>query len=263
MYVTYFLMLSTSKLSGIKISKKRMFITSMLGGLFSLTILLDITILSQTILKLLMGIILVVIGFISRKKHQLLKSGMYFFIINFMYGGIMLSIFTLFAPQNMAYKNGVVYFNVTALNLVISTIIAYVIVNIVIRMLDKKIKTDDIKQIKISFLGREVILTGLLDTGNKLNDIFTGLPVIVCEYNGVKELFPVNLQEYFKDMDTTKLYNSSYATTIRLVPVSVVGANVILPAFKPTEVTIGDELTDVIVAVIDQNLSSGEFNAII
>lgn len=260
-------MLSTSKLSGVCISKKRLLITSILGGFFSLTILLEMSTTLLISIKVLMGFVLTIIGFhSSRKLLQLVKCIVYFLAINFIYAGIMLSIFILFAPSTMAYKNGVVYFNITALNLVISTTIAYLIVNILIRVLDKKTKTEDLSQIKIIFMGREVILTGLNDTGNKLNDIFTGLPVVVCEYNAVKDLFPHKLQEYFKIMDTSLLSNtnySTYSTKLRLVPVNVVGANLVLPAFKPDEITIGKEKIDVIIAVTDQNLSSGEFNAII
>lgn len=264
-YVTYFLMLSTSKLSGIKISKKRMLLTSVMGGMYSLTILFEITLFEQVLLKLLMGISLVVIGYYQKyvKLWQLLRVGIYFIMVNFIYGGVMLSIFIMFAPKSMAYKNGVVYFNITALNLTISTIIAYLIVNILIRMLDKKVKTEELTQIRIKFLGREVYLIGLIDTGNKLNDIFTGLPVIVCEYNCVKELFPVKVQEYFRNMDTTLLYNTSYASKLRLVPINVVGSQLVLPAFKPDLVIVGEEEKEFIVAVTDQNLSNGEFNAII
>lgn len=262
-YVTYCLMLSTSKLSGIVITKRRLFATSILGGIFSLIILLNLTLTLQIISKFIMGAILIIVGFGIKNKNRFLKVSIYFFTTNFLYGGVMLGVFIVFAPNIMAYKNGVVYFNITALNLVISTIVAYIIVNIIIRVLDKKVKTEDIAIVKIKFLGREVMLTGLIDTGNKLNDIFTGLPVIVCEYEGVEDLFPSKLKEYFQNTKITMLNDTSYATKIRLVPINVVGAKTVLPAFKPDEVVISNEIKEVIVAVTNQKLTTGEFNAII
>lgn len=267
MYVTYFLMLSTSKLSGIQINKARLLTTSSLGGIYSLIILLEITVIEQVIIKIIMGLTLIIIGFVGKdvavKINELIKSTIYFTITNFIYAGIMFSIFIVVAPKSMAYKNGVVYFNITALNLVISTIIAYLIVNILTRVLDKKIKSEDKAIITINFFNREVVLIGLIDTGNKLNDIFTGLPVIVCEYEGVRDLFPDKLQNYFKETNPDLLENTSYKTKLRLVPVNVVGAKVLLPAFKPDNLLVGSTKREVIVAVTNQKLSSGEFNAII
>lgn len=258
-------MLSTSKLSGIKISKKRLFATSILGGIFSLIILFNLTNVWQITIKLLMGLLLILIGFIKKDstKQQITKLILYFTTTNLIYAGIMFSIYIIFAPNIMAYKNGVVYFNITALNLVFSTVIAYISINIIIRTLDKKINPNELAQIQIFFLGREVILTGLIDTGNKLTDIFTGLPVIVCEYDKVCDLFPNKLKEYFKTQDIDILSKTSYVTKIKLIPIKVVGYSTILPAFKPDKVIISNINTEVIIAITNERLSNGEFSAII
>lgn len=258
-------MLSTSKLSGIKINKKRLFLSSMLGGIFALIILLDLTQIIQIFIKLLMGMLLIITGFANTNtpKSQIIKLTFYFTTINFIYAGIMFSIYMIFSPNIMAYKNGVVYFNITALNLVISTTIAYIIVNIIIRTMDKKIKTVETADFRIYFLGREVILKGLIDTGNKLTDIFTGLPVIVCEFDSVKELFPYKLKEYFKTNDINIISQTSYATKIKLIPIKVVGSNTVLPAFKPDEILFQNNKVEALIAVSNEKFSNGEFNAII
>ncbi len=258
-------MLSTSKLSGIKISKKRLFVCSLTGGIFSLIILLELNQIQQILSKLFMGLILIILGFVSRKtsKNQFIKITQYFTVVNFIYAGIMFSIYIIFTPNIMAYKNGVVYFNITALNLVISTTVAYVIVNILIRILDKKITSEQMSQVRICYMGREVILTGLVDTGNKLTDIFTGLPVIVCEFDSVSSLFPFKLKEYFKTQDINIISESSYSTQIRLIPIKVVGNDMILPAFKPDEIEVSNSKVEALITVVNERLSNGEFSAII
>ncbi len=250
----------------LKLHRVRLFLGSIVGGIYSLIILFDLSNFELIVIKLIMGVSLVFIVFGSKKLIHTLKCGLYFFLVNFIYGGLMFALWTFFAPNNMAYKNGIVYFDITALTLVISTIIAYLAISLFCAVLNKRCKPSDIVSVTVSFNGRQSIVTAFVDTGNKLCDIFTGLPVIVAEYDSMADIFPDKIKEYFKsptEFSFDGLEDSSYISKLKLIPVCVVGKEFALPAFKPDSVVINSANKTAIIAITTTNLSNGSFKAIL
>lgn len=118
----------------------------------------------------------------------------------------------------------------------------------------------------ITLRGRQVALTGFVDTGNKLCDIFTGLPVAVCEYDAVKELFPERVRGFFRDptgFSFERVEDSSLKTLLRVIPVSAVSGSSSLPAFKPDELATDGVSRQAVIAVTTQPLSDGSFHALL
>lgn len=266
LYVSYFLFLGSAKLISEKLKKWRLFCGSILGGIFALIILLPLSTLILTFVKLLMGLALVLVAFPFGSLKHILKCVLSFFLINFLYGGLMFALWFFIAPKGMAYKNGVTYFHITALELAVATIIAYLLVTLVCNLLNRRVKTAEKAELLLSFCGREVVMQGLCDNGNKLSDVFSGLPVVVCEYNAVSTMFPKKLQNYFKSPLTfcpEDTFQASYLTKLRLIPVEVVGAALTLPAFKPDKLVINSIERAAIVAVTNRPLSNGEFQAVL
>lgn len=265
-YVNYFLFLGTAKLMSLKLHKLRLFLGSMIGGIYSLIILFDFNTIELIIIKILMGISLVFIVFATKNIVHILKCGLYFFLVNFIYGGFMLAIWMFFAPKNMAYKNGVVYFDISALALIISTIVAYISITVVCSILNKRSAPTQTVNVTITLNGRQTIVNAFADTGNKLCDIFTGLPVIVVEYDSICDVFPDKIRDYFKnptEFSFEGVNNSLYTSKLKLIPVCVVGKEFALPAFKPDSLLVNTTPKTAIVAVTTTSLSNGSFNAII
>lgn len=265
-YVGFFLFIGTGKLLGEKLKKWRLFAGSIASGIFSLLILFELSPFIQIASKLFMGILLVLIVFPFKSAKYILKCIAIFFLINFIYGGFMFALWFFIAPTGMVYKNGVTYFNISAIGLVVSTIVAYLIISGVCAFLNRRTKESEKVQVGLSFCGRQTMLTGLCDTGNKLCDAFSGLPVVVCEYSSVASLFPEVLKSYFLnplEYPELKADNTAYMSKLRLVPIEVVGSSSMLPAFKPEQITISGKEKQAIVAVTSSKLSEGEFQAIV
>lgn len=244
----------------------RLFLGSITGGIYSLIILFELHNLELVAVKLAMGISLVLLVFGTNNLIHTLKCGLYFFLVNFVYGGFMFALWTFVAPDNMSYKNGVAYFDVTALTLVISTIAAYLAITLFSMLLNKRSTAEQIISVTISLNGRQSIINAFVDTGNKLCDIFTGLPVVVVEYEVISDIFPQKLREYFQkpiEFSFDGLEDSSYSSRLKLIPVCVVGKEFALPAFKPDSLLIDSIDRAAIVAVTTTKLSNGSFHAIL
>ncbi len=270
-YVSYFLFLSTKKLLGVDICRSRMLIACAISGLYSIIILLDLNLIELIFIKLAMGISLSAIAFY--KKHcirMFIKATLMFFLVNFIYGGLMLSLFYFITPSTMQFKNGIVYFNISSIMLAVSTIIAYIAISIFSYILNKRNSSSDIYTVTISFLGRQTMLKAFHDTGNKLVDAFTGLPIMVCELSELKAFLPEKLYQYFiSPSDFSYNDNDEYLITkrIRIVPISVISGTSSLMAFKPDNITIENSnnhvVTNALIAVTTQKLSDGTFQALL
>lgn len=268
-YVSFFLFLSTKKLLGVPIARWRMIISCLVSGLFSLIILLDLTFFELTIIKLLMGAVLSFTAFWSGNFKLLLKSAFLFFVVNFIYGGAMLGIWYFISPATMLYKNGVVYFNISSITLVVSTIIAYLGIQALTYILNKRNRTNDIYNVTITFLGREVLVSALHDTGNKVVDIFSGLPVMICELQSLKPLLPEKLYNYFSTQIMLDDKDEDYLikTKVRLVPISAVNGESCIMAFKPDAISLtvdnAQKACTALVGITQKKLSDGTFHALL
>ena len=124
-----------------------------------------------------------------------------------------------------------------------------------------------IYEIKIHFKGEEIILKTLLDTGNSLCDPLTKSPVIITEFEYIKDILPNDLKVVFyenKENDLTNLYEKlspKISTRIRVIPFESVGKqNGMLIGFKPDKVEIFNDsenyiVHDVIIGIYNYKLS--------
>lgn len=261
LYVTYFLILSTAKMMSIKLNKIRLFLGSMIGGIYSLIIILDLNEVEYIVIKLLMGLSLVLIVFFDKNLKRLIKSILYFFLVNFIYGGLMFALYFFIAPGNMIFKNSVVYFNISALQLVIFTIVAYLGLNVFYYFFKKQKNVPKIIKTQIAFLDKVITLSGFLDTGNKLIDTFSGIPVIVCSYNAIEALIPSEIKGYFDDpfsYDFDKTEGYKYKKRLKIVFASGVFNETSMPAFTADYIMIDGQKKQAVIAVsqnIDENKS--------
>lgn len=270
-YVGYFLFASTRKLINATVNRIRMIIGCIVSGLYSLIILLDMNLFELLIIKLLMGLSLCAIVFLKKNQFKYyIKSVLIFFAVSCLYAGLMLGIWYFITPSSMQFKNGIVYFNISALTLAVSTIIAYIAISVFCYILDKRNSSADIYSVIIDYMGREIELTALLDTGNKLIDVFSGLPVMICELEELKSFLPQKLYEYIKnDNSNIENINSEYfvKNKIRIIPIKAVSGKSSLIAFKPEKTILKkddfEKECNVLVGVTNEKLSDGSFKALI
>lgn len=272
MYVNYFLLLSVARIIKIRPSKWRLLAASALGGLYSVMMFLtELDFLSSVVAKLILSLSIVFCAYKRANIKLFIKLLGCFYCVNFVYAGIMIAVWLAFKPENMIISNSVVYFDVSMLLLIVTTIVCYVIILILNKVLRRTVPDDQMFYLKIEADEKSVEIISFLDTGNALTDAFTGMPVIVAEYDLVKPLIPEELQSYFS-MGDARLDmlpdDHAWKKRLRLIPYESIGAGGMLPAFKPDNALIKRDgkvevVKDVLIGVCSNRLPVDEYGALL
>ena len=236
-YITYFLVIGTCCILHRKISILRRISGSLVGTISSLMIFLPALPLTVNIagkIAVSMLITLASLGFGNIRTF--IKSSALFFVVNCVYAGIMLALWLFCAPMGMIYNNGVSYLAIPFWAVILSTSISYIILLIIRRVLDSKAGLDKKYQIEIVTAMGKTTLTAIPDSGNKLTDFLTGLPVIFCDINKCSDICPKDIFMYLADMNSER----TALQGIRLIPCTTVSGDTMVVCFKPDKLTICD-----------------------
>lgn len=267
LFINYILLLLTAKFLSLKWKSIRLVFGEILSGIYSLYILFPETNLFLSILvKLIMSITIVwcVFGFKSLKSF--IKITLCFYAINFLFSGIMLGLWILFRPSSMEMNNGVVYFNISPLVLIASTIVSYFIIEIFYRIIGKNHIKNSFYEIKINIEDSPVKLRAKVDTGNILREPFSNLPVIIVRKSTAEKIIPPKLlgllDNYYQNTNNISSYEVKYP--IRMVPFKTVAGSGVFPAFKPKNI-INPEgiLKKAYIAICPDRTLSEEIGALI
>ena len=137
--INYFLILATSKFLYLRLKRLRLILGEVLGAFYSLYILLpDYPVFVSLITRLFMAATIMGTVFGFKNLKILAKSVAYFFVVSFLFSGIMFGMWYVFRPRGMAINNGVVYFNISPLLLIASSLVAYTVIEVTNRILEKK-----------------------------------------------------------------------------------------------------------------------------
>ena len=219
-YVNYFLLKTTAKLTHSPLKALRCIAASFYGSLFSLMILAPKMPVSVTlIIKLIAAVTIVITAFGIHHPKRILKNTLTFFTVNFIFAGAIYGVYSWLKPRSMHFANSFFYIDFSLLLLLITTGILYAAVSLLRRFTDN---TNSEKSHVIIRTGDRIInIDGLADTGNALVDFFTGKPVVIC---GRKEIGTIKAK-------------------MRLIPCSTISDNGIIPIFHPDEVIIINDIT--------------------
>ncbi|MGI5998892.1 MAG: sigma-E processing peptidase SpoIIGA, partial [Lutispora sp.] len=201
-----------------------------------------------------------------------------FYIISLIFGGAAFGIYYLINGIKFSYK-GVFYIESFPIKLLfVSIISAYIFVKFSWGYIISRIKREKIL-LDVSILkgSKRICLVALVDTGNSLTDPITNRPVIIAEYQAIKELLPEEIQKIFDENNENNLNTiasvlskSEWMTKFRFIPFKSLGVeNGMLIGFKPDAVSIEDKrsrnyIKDTIVAIYNKRLSKdGEYSALL
>lgn len=263
LFINYFLIISTAKFLHLKTKKSRMVFGEILGAVYSLYILLPpINLFLSLVIKLFMAASIIFAAFKFSGIKIFFKTLICFYLINFAFSGIMLALWCAFRPQGMQVNNGVVYFSISPVILVISTVITYIILKMINRIIGKRSFGKSTCEVKISEGNSVAILTAMIDTGNSLTEPFSGLPVIVAKTENIKNILPEQflLTANSKKLDETEFLKSK----LRMIPFKTISGEGLLPAFKPEAVIInGGAPKEAYIAICPDNILEENCSAII
>jgi stage II sporulation protein GA (sporulation sigma-E factor processing peptidase) len=260
-YITYALMLLTALFLGVVPRRPRLFLAGVLGGLSSLFILIpEISTAFLGFLRVVLCLVFSAVAFSCKGIRQLIRQSVTFLAVNFLFAGLMFAIWYFVTPSAVYYNSGIIYFDIDTLSLVLITAACYFAVKAFGFVTKLRSPKNMLYDVFISILGDEIALRGFLDTGNNLKDPFTSADVIVVSRQALEKYFP-------RDMSMSEIISCS-PLKIRYLPCGAVTGNKLLPVFKADKVRIRGITADftvdnVMIAVCDENIRNGEFQALL
>lgn len=186
-YMNYLLIRLTARITHRKSGFLRTVLGAGLGSLSTLVFLLPEQPAWITgIYKIFIAVLICLVTF---GKRYLFWSCLCFLGISFLTAGILFAVSmtgSLTAMQN----NACYYLDISLLQLILLTMIAYGLLSVVQYFHDRTHQTTGVYQVIIRYQDHTEKLEGLADTGNSLVDFYTGKPVIVCDRNLLHSIQP-------------------------------------------------------------------------
>jgi len=239
-YITYFLLKSTSKISHTPVSVFRVTSASVTGSLFSLMILADLNFIIIFLIKITAAFLIVKAAFGKQERSHYIKLTASFFVMNFIFAGIIMGLGNITGNDSVYIRNTVIYYDISLAELVVLTAVSYFLICGIRYILDSSTITDGIYYVNIFNGERSVTVRGLADTGNSLVDAFSGKPVIICPEDILFQLTGT-------DCKTDDIYDYMVSEKkikgTRLIPFNAISGEGTVPAFIPDRIVISNEKT--------------------
>ncbi|HOM02860.1 MAG TPA: sigma-E processing peptidase SpoIIGA [Acetivibrio sp.] len=278
--MNYLILLLTAKFMRLKVSHLRLFLGSVVGAAYVVVLLLmpDLKIYYTSLAKFALSLLIIAIAFSPAKLVPFIKTLAVFYVSTFIFAGAAFAF--LYLNQTGGFvRNGIVYiWNSKGTTLFFTVATVGIIIRIFWDIVQQRISKEKLLiPLKIAFGNGTTELFALVDTGNSLYDPLTNSPVVVVEFNAIKNILPMEIQSIFdeskeNDLDSvTKIVSDSrWISRFRLIPFTSLGKeNGMLIGFRPDYIEVGDNtekkgITDVIIGIYNRALSkNNNYNALL
>lgn len=232
-------------------------------------------------LKFLFSVSIVAAVFLPLSFKRFVATTVIFYLMSFTLGGVFFGIIFFLSSSSFYYGlsnfSGLIakYFYPG----IILTLLIYVVgARFIGRLLRKRLSQSlFVVPVRVLFGESAVEVSALIDTGNRLEDPLSRVPVIVIEYDAIKSLMPPEVRKAFEintDPDLMVILDSiahtPWSRRFRVIPFTSLGKeNGLLVGFKPDRLEIFSEgirvsTNNVIVGVYRQELSpEGHYKALL
>jgi stage II sporulation protein GA (sporulation sigma-E factor processing peptidase) len=249
--VNFVVLWITWKISGNAAPMWRLWCSACVGACYAIMLLMPgFSILSAVLLKILLSLTMLAVGFRISSFSEGLKLLGYFYGATFLMGGAAYG-FYYFFNANIQISKGMFLIKDFPIKIIIySTVFIIMLYRWLWPLLQLRLSHRQlVYKVKIQFGEESLIVDAFLDTGNELIDPISGRPVIVAEFESMKSILPTEIQKIFqkgkeKELDyvTKILSDSTWINRFFIVPFQTLSAsNDYLLAFKPDRIEI---LTD-------------------
>lgn len=272
--INYALLLLCARISGRAPSRARLALSALTGAASSLIIFAGaMGALPSAGFKLLVSLTMVLLANKFMGIRQALKEWLIFFTVSFLFGGVMLGVSVGLKPASLLYYNGIVYFDISLLSLVIFTAAAYVLTELFNRVYrSQSVRAGDYG-VTVEMMGASQSFIGRVDTGNALRDMFSDTPVAVCCYLDMQKHMPPEVSRAFASGEgigalSQAIENSGLGRSFRLIPYNDVSGHGLLPALRADLITIrgpdGEfRIEDAFLAMTGQKVGDGSYNLLL
>jgi len=277
--INYTILWLTAYFSKFKTNKVKIILASFTGACYAILIYFPLlNFLNNLSMKLCLSVLMIFIVFTPFKIKVFLKSLAIFYLISFIFGGIGFALICMTNTRGIVSK-GIFHLYDFPLGLFFLTcILGFFIIKYSWDLIRKKgLNKSIITVLNIFIDGNQVEILTLFDTANFLYEPISKLPVIIVEYDFVKEILPLDIKKVFIDnlerdfnLISEIIKESEWLQRFRIIPFSSIGEqNGLLIGFKTDRITYfykkeKKEIDNVIMAIYKNHLSEdGEYNALI
>jgi stage II sporulation protein GA (sporulation sigma-E factor processing peptidase) len=215
----------------------------------------------------------IVISFAPKRIPELIKLLIIANLVSFCIGGMGMALFYFTNISTLFFNAAGVYIENFSLKiLLIVSSSTYVLIKLFGAWAKKfLLNKKKLLEVKIYADGSSGALNALLDTGNSLCDPLSASPVIIAEFDRVKDFLPGDLKTAFserREQDFGRVFSqleeNNFSKRVRVIPYESVGKqNGILIGFRPdrVEITEGDKkivINDVVIGIYNFKLSKDD-----
>lgn len=232
--VTLFILQLCGRILGVRPGRVGKYLSAALGAVASFIIFVPIrSVIWQLLYRLAVSVFLVGVAFPSLSRRKFLRAIGVFYFVSILFAGVTMLLIWLRPGLGFYTANGVVYYNIPPLLLLVCIAAAYEAVALFDRFTALRTPRRDIYRITIERRGRTVPVLALADSGNRLIEPFSGLPVLVVNAAEIWGLLDAEERRVVRENDT-----ETALPGLRWVLAGTVNGSGLLPAFRPDRMYI-------------------------
>ena len=246
---------------------------SIVGSLLLIEVLYPkVAFLQSLEFKFIISVTMVIVSFKPHSLRDFVKMLGFFYLISFMVGGGVLAFFYLL-NMDKAFINGISLFNSISVPwwiLLVSASLMLLFFKYIWPLLYMILSKDKLLvSVTVILDNKSVSFPALIDTGNDLSDPISNSPVIIAEFDVIKDLFNQDFQEIMKSGAEGDFHeidelipNYEESLRFRLIPYESIGKiHGMMVGFKPDLVIICFEnkalkTQNVIIGIYKRHLST-------
>lgn len=267
--MNYIILFATGFIHRVTIKGWRIFISSFIGGIYSILSFVPILeIYSNFLFKIVLSIVMIYIAFHPQNIKQLLKELIIFYLVSFAFGGCAFALLYFIRPQDILMRNGVLTGTYPIKVALLGGIVGFIVVTIAFKVVKGKLsKKDMFCQVTIFLKEKTKTIKAFIDTGNLLKDPISGMPVMIVEWVELEGIIPkeilLHINEILegKNTDILSQISTEHSLKFRLIPFSSLGKqNGLLLGFlaDKLEIEINEskkKLSNIIIGIYEKSLT--------
>ena len=249
------LLLVSGRLCGVRLNRLRIAIAALAGGISSLILFLPpLTPWINITLTLLISAALTAVagGYHSIRSYAVRLF--WLLTVSFLFAGLMLFLILISGGRVGFYQNGICYFRISALQMLAGSTAAYIVILFVQKIGKRGLVSAQEYRVQITVEGKTGERYGVMDSQNRLIDLFTGTPVVIASPGLLGDLLPATVEHALHAP-------MEGSPGVRMIVCTTVAGQELLPAFRPERMLLSSSgrnllVEDVFIAVTAQPIDA-------
>lgn len=226
--MNYIIIFSTALISKSKVNHLKIGMASLVAGLYSiLNYVWNLGNLESLLIKFLISVLIILIGFDSYKIKTILKQLILFYLVSFTFGGISFMLLFLVNPANIVFENGLLVGSYPMKVTIFGGILGFIIIACVSYIIKDRLRTKSMLcDLEIFYKGNYQKLKTMIDTGNLLKEPISQTDVIIVEKNSLRGMIVDEILDNIDNIIQGKWLDSKediYSYKFKVIPFSSLG----------------------------------------